>query len=122
MKFKYLLLIPVLLCDLTAFAEGEPAYKPLSGSYNIYGGSLADMTAPRKADQKIAFDLDKKVAKEIFESIGPDLKGEQVCAADPKDRFRRKGNIQCIRSQNGEYSCTFGFDLSTGKSIIGSIC
>jgi len=67
-------------------------------------------------------EVPSKVSKEIFDSIGPDLHGPQVCVADPKDRYRKKGNIQCIRSHDGSYSCTFGFDMITGKSIRGSIC
>ena len=122
MKFKYLFLVSLLFSCSNAFAEGEQAYKPLSGSYSIYGGALGDRTPPKKGDQKIAFDLDKKTAREIFDAIGPDLKGVEACVSDPKDRVRKRGNIQCMRSRDGEYSCTFGFDLSNGKSIVGSIC
>jgi len=122
MNSKRVFLFSVLLLSFNVLAEDWSDHKKFSGSYNIYGGDLGDTTRPKVGNRKIAIELDNKVSKEIFDSIGPDLSGPEVCVADPKDRYRSKGNIQCIHSHSGGYSCTFGFDLTTGKSIIGSIC
>ena len=122
MKFKTLLLFSTLLLSFSVLAGDWSDYKKFSGSYIIYGGELGDISPPKSGDKKIAIQLDKKISKEIFDSIGPDLTGSEVCVANPKDRYRKKGNVECIRSHDGGYSCTFGFDLTTGKSIIGSIC
>ncbi|HEU4850514.1 MAG TPA: hypothetical protein VFT37_00005, partial [Telluria sp.] len=68
----------------------------------------------------IAFVIKGAAAKEIFEAIGPDVHDE--CLEKP-DRARRRDNdnLRCTWIE-GEYSCRFGFDLVTGKSIGGSIC
>jgi len=59
-------------------------------------------------------------AREIFEAIGPDV--PDVCLEKPnRVRKRDSDNFICMRL-DGEYSCKFGFDLVTGKSIGGSIC
>ena len=122
MKIKTLFLCAGLFFSLCALAEEWSDFKKFSGSYQIYGGGLGDIYPPKNGDVKIAVQLDKKVSKEIFDSIAPDLTGPQVCVANPKDRYRKRGNVECIHSHDGGYSCTFGFDLTTGKSILGSIC
>lgn len=122
MRMKIALLFATSLLSISALAEDPSGYKTFSGSYHLYGGDLGDTTEPTTKSTKIAIELDEKISKDLFNSIGPDVKGRQVCVNHPKDRYRKKGNIQCIHSHDGDYTCTFGFDLVKGKSIIGSIC
>ena len=95
-------------------------YKPFSGSYEIYGGQLGDMNAPKKGDKKIAFKIDKNAAEEMFNGMGVDVKNK--CSSEVGERMRQKKELICLRSSKGKYSCYFSFDLKTGKSSAGSIC
>lgn len=122
MKNKKSLIIS-LVC-IAAFAnatESSPDYKRFSGSYSIYGGTLDDRQAPKNGDRKISFEIEKNVAKEIFDTIGPDRPGTEVCA-EKGERVRRKGQLECRRSSSAQYTCYFGFDLTTGKNINAIIC
>lgn len=116
------LLIFSSLLTLHCFAEDATDYKKFTGNYQIYGGELGDTSPPQMTDKKISIILDNKASKEIFDAIGPNLTGPEICVSNPKDKYRKKGNIQCIHDYKGGYSCTFGFNLINGKSIIGSIC
>lgn len=104
-------------------AVGKPwifEFKPVSGSYAIYGSGLGDPVAPTANEQKIAVVIKGKAARDIFDTIGPDV--SDACLEKP-DRIRKRDNDNfiCMRVR-GEYSCKFGFDLVSGKSIGGSIC
>ena len=113
-----LLVIPVL----AHASDWSFNYRPAAVRYVIYGNSLGDTTPPSGSDQKIGFEVSGRAAREIFEAIGPDQK--DLCTSDPGIRFRAKDKekISCTRSRDGDYTCYFGFDLKSGKSIGGSIC
>ena len=83
---------------------------------------LLTMLLLDKKNVKIAFEVTGKAAKEMFDAMGPDKK--DACSSEDQTRFRsRDGDkISCLLSNKGEYSCSFGFDLRSGKSIGGSIC
>jgi hypothetical protein len=68
------------------------------------------------------FSIDGKAAKALFEQLGPDVK--DVCTEGTGTRMRAKDkeNLMCMRTLEGEYSCNFGFDLRSGKSIGGAVC
>ena len=99
----------------------EP-HKKISGVYRIYGGELGDPVAPTSKDSKLMVSVDGTMAKELFDAIGPDVK--DICTEGSGTRVREKdgGRLSCTRSGEGEYSCNFGFDLRSGKSVGGSIC
>lgn len=116
-------LLALLLVAQLGIADSDPGpYKKASAVYRIYGGSLGDPIAPKPGDKKIAFSIQGAAAKELFDAIGPDKHDE--CTAESGDRVRHRDdeNLSCIRTKDGEYSCSFGFDLQSGKSIGGSIC
>jgi hypothetical protein len=94
-------------------------YKPTSSRYVVYGGALDDPTKPTDKDSKVSFFVTGPAAKEMFNAMAPDIKGN--CVSDGGSRYRAKDNLECMKDKDG-YTCTFGFDLKTGKSIGGSIC
>jgi len=114
-----------LLCMLLAGAaqaaqiEAAPP-KPLNADYVIYSGDLGEQLAPTQADRKISISVSGKPAKDIFESIYPDIKVE--CSIEKGERERRKGNVWCFYMPSRGYRCYLGFDLRTGKSIAGGDC
>jgi hypothetical protein len=61
-----------------------------------------------------------QVAKKMFDAMGPDLKN--VCGAEDGTRVREKDAVSCRPGKGGGHICDFGFDLTTGKSIGGSVC
>lgn len=109
----------LVTCTLAA-ANWVFAYKQISGQMAIYSGGLGDPTVPSAEEAKVSFHLQGKSARDLFERMGPDVKSE--CISDAKTRVRAKDRLECIRYSATEYSCYFGFDLKTGKSIGGSIC
>ncbi len=125
-KFEIMIasaLIPVS-CVLLA-AEGnstawDPEYKRFSGKYQIYAGSLTEMSAPKANHRKAAFAIKEPVAKDLFDALGPDLKAP--CSSDPNYRERQRGDLSCVHTREDGYTCYFGFDLRTGKSIAGATC
>lgn len=99
--------------------EGAPA-KPLSGDYQVYGGTLSEMLPPTAKDRKVAFMFKGALAKELFNQIGPDVK--ESCSAAADYRERRKGDLDCTFTKANGYACYIGLDVPTGKSTNGSIC
>ena len=108
--------------SLSTAAHWSFIYRPAATRYVIYGAGLGDPVAPSKKDAKVAFEITGGAAKDIFEAIGPD-KPDQ-CAPTTGIRFRSKDDdkLACLRAPTGQYSCSFGFDLNSGKSTISSIC
>lgn len=105
-----------------ADASSDTGHTPLVGVYKIYGGSLGDEQPPSAKDKKIMFSIEGKGARDLFNAIGPDVKDACTEGMGIRVRKRDKENISCSKSKEGGYSCNFGFDLVTGKSIGGIIC
>lgn len=119
--------IAVIVIVVSSFAwaedrnnDGRYGAKPLKGDFYVYGGTLAEMTLPKRKDRKISFMLQGDLAKELFDQIGPDAK--VACSSDPGYRERRRGDLDCVYSSEDGYSCYLGLDVTSGKSINGSIC
>lgn len=102
--------------------DGLSRHKPFSGVYRIYGGGLGDPVAPSAKDRKVLFSISGRAARDLFDAIGPDRHDVCTEGSGTRVRWRDEQNLSCIRSEKGEYSCNFGFDLRTGKNIGGSIC
>ena len=121
---RNLLAALALLACGAAFSQSavvwQFVFKPLSGTYSIYGGGLGDPYPPKAGDKHMALSVEGGVAKEMFEAMGPDLKG--VCGAEDGGRIRQRAEVICSFHVNDGYHCNFGFDLTSGKSIGGSIC
>jgi hypothetical protein len=125
MPLKHAVLCILLFANASLAGETqnwEFKHKPITGEYGIYGGELGDPVAPGKDHKKITFSIRGKMAQEMFDAMGPDVK--DVCTEGTGDRARKKDNenLSCIRTKKGEYFCNFGFDLRTGKSIGGVVC
>jgi hypothetical protein len=113
----------------TAFATGTLAaertgwdfiYKPFSGEYVIYSGELGETAPPTRTDRKLSLMITGQLAREMFDSMGPDIKN--TCGADGGGRIRRKQNISCNFYPGDEYTCYLGVNLRNGDSIRGSTC
>ena len=109
---------------LSAYASEQvhrPApYRSLKGEYTIYSGDLDDQQAPTADDRKLSFIIEGQPAKDIFNAMPPGEKA--TCDGNKGSRSRRKGNVWCTFNPGDGYTCYFGFDLKTGKSIAGGIC
>jgi len=101
----------------------DGTYIGFNGKYLIYSGDLGEAAAPGPTDRKAAVVLYGKAAKDMFESIGPDLK--DACGTSSGMRVRQKGDLDCTHDKDDRvspYVCHLGIDLRTGKSMHGSIC
>jgi len=107
-----------------AHASDTPAspapYLALKGTYSVYSGELGNQTAPTRRDRKVSFIIEGKAAKDIFDAIASDDK--LTCSGNKGARSRTKGSMWCTYEPGEGYTCYFGVDLSTGKSIAGGIC
>ena len=115
------LLFAAALCLLLAHqarAAWEYVQRDFSASCAIYGAYLDDAVPPVAGDTKVAFRLKGAAAKDMFEAIGPDL--DHGCP-DPQIRLRNRNMLLCRHHPQDGYRCEFGFDLSTGLSIGGSV-
>lgn len=96
--------------------------KALSGRYQVYGGSLAEMLPPTPNDRHVSFRFKGQAARDLFNGIGPDVRRELACSGDADFRQRRRGHLLCVYSKENGYTCLLGLDLRTGKSEAGGVC
>jgi hypothetical protein len=127
MKTTLILFLSAALMVITARAQDKVTHpappKPLTAEYTIYSGWLGEEMAPTPGDRKLSIEVTGQGAKDIFESIGPDVPGVS-CTGDERERLRRKGRVWCAHSptDGGRYKCYLGFNLRTGESIAGGSC
>jgi hypothetical protein len=101
----------------------DGTYTSYMGRYLIYSNDLDEKQPPTRADRRMALMVEGQMAREMFEVIGPDLK--EACGASSRLRIREKGDVECtydMDTPSAPYTCRFGLDLATGKSIPGSSC
>jgi hypothetical protein len=101
---------------------GDPSglWKPFPAIYKIHSGIVADRAAPTARDRKLTVNVDGAAARELFDSIGPDV--QPTCNGGQGDRDRRRKGIYCtydpndIRAKGGPYRCWVGVNLVTGEA------
>jgi hypothetical protein len=127
MKFRLVLSFICSMQSSSIHAEPENpwdgSYTPFNGNYLVYSGDLGEQQPPTRTDRKASFMVKGPAAKEMFDSIGPDLK--DACGAASGLRIRQRGDLDCTfnpDNRSAPYACHFGLNLRTGKSIPGSIC
>lgn len=122
MKTIWITLLLAFIAVLTVHAQELGAHKKVAGVYRVYGGGLGDPVTPTPTDKKVMFAIGGTAAREMFDAIGPDKK--DICTEGSSVRVRSRDDekLFCMRSAKGEYSCNFGFDLVSGKSIGGIVC
>jgi len=105
-------------------ANSEPSAeaRSLKGSYQIYGGSLAEMQPPSPGDAHVTFRFKGRSASDLFDSIGPDVKKQDACSGVAGYRERRRGHLLCVRTKEDGPACYLGLDLRKGKSDTGAVC
>jgi hypothetical protein len=115
----------LLAASLVSFAYAahvwDGSYAKLDGEYLIYSGDLGEQAAPTRTDRKASFMLTGGAARDLFESIGPDLK--DACGTSSGLRVRQKGHLDCSYDKaSRSHVCYVGIDLRTGNSMHGAIC
>ena len=101
---------------------GDPSglWKPFPAIFKIHSGIVADRTPPTAKDRKLTVNVDGGAAREIFESIGPDV--QPTCSGGQGDRDRRRKGIYCTydpadaKAKEGPYRCWIGVNLITGEA------
>lgn len=101
---------------------GDPSglWKPFPAIFKIHSGVVADRTPPTAKDRKLTVNVDGAAAREIFESIGPDV--QPTCSGGQGDRDRRRKGIYCtydpadVKAKDGPYRCWIGVNLVTGEA------
>lgn len=101
----------------------DGSYSSFSGNYLIYSNDLDEKAPPTTKDRRVSFAVAGALAKKMFESIGPDQK--DACGASTDLRIRNRGDLSCtfdLADKKSPYTCHFGLNLKSGKSIAGSTC
>lgn len=119
---KFLFVLFAFSAPALSGTETTTGHTPLSGVYRVYGGGIVDSIAPDRKDSKIMFAVRGQVARDMFSAMGPDVPDECTAGSGTRVRTKDNGKLWCSRSKLGEYSCNFGFQLRTGKSIGGIAC
>lgn len=108
-----------------AYADGSDwqfSYKPASVNYTLYSGTISEPIPPKGKQKNLSFEINGEAAKDIFNSIGPDVKNSCPASDNERVRERADGNIRCYLQAKNKYQCYFGVNLQTGKIIPGDIC
>lgn len=102
-------------------------WRPLQGAiYKLHSGIVADGTPPTANERRLTILVDGKIAKEIFDSIGPDY--HETCSDAKGDRHRRKKGVVCDytaqdeKDKDGPYRCWIGVNLRTGDTVSTISC
>lgn len=101
----------------------DGTYIPATIHYLIYSNDLDEAQPPTPKDQRLSVAVTGELAKQIFDSIGPDLK--LACGTTLGMRQRQRGDVDCSYDKDqpaSPYTCHFGIDLRKGKSIAGATC
>jgi hypothetical protein len=95
-------------------------WKAFPAIYKIHSGSIADRTPPTATDRMLTVLIDGNAAKQIFDSIGPDLR--EACSSEDGDRARAKKGVYCAYAaqlngpKDSPYRCWIGVNLRTGDT------
>jgi hypothetical protein len=110
-----------------AYANAKKAwdgsYTQSTLRYLIYSNDLDEAQPPTRSDQRVSVAVTGELARQMFESIGPDLK--LACGTTLGMRQRQRGDVDCSYDKDqpkSPYTCHFGIDLRNGKSIAGATC
>lgn len=102
-------------------------WKPLKGAmYKVHAGVVADRAPPTATERMLTVLVDGKAAKEVFDSIGPDV--QLVCSGMNGDRDRRRKGIYCTyhaedaTTKDGPYRCWIGTNLVSGEAETTVTC
>ena len=90
----------LILCSLNmpaAHSAPSAEARSLNGSYQIYGGSLAEMQPPSPGDAHVSFRFKGRSASDLFDSIGPDVKKQDACSGVAGYRERRRGHFVVVK-------------------------
>ena len=124
--YQAVIVAAAALASLVAFAAQKPwdgSYSPYTMYYLMYSGTISEARPPTRTDQRLSFAIRGELAKQMFNSIGPDLK--LACGTTLGMRQRERGDVNCSYDKDdaeSPFTCHFGLDLRKGKSIEGATC
>lgn len=113
----------VLGAAIAAPKAWDGTYSSFVGKYLIYSNDLDEKAPPTDADRRVSFMVEGSLAKSLFDSIGPGQK--DACGASESLLIRHRGDLDCSfdkLDKKNPYTCHFGMDIRSGKSITGSTC
>lgn len=120
-----LLSLALLLSSSHAEApkEWDGEYSAAKTRYLIYSGNLGEHESPKRGSKKVSILIEGQLARELFNSLGPDRK--EACGASSGVRIRERGDITCSyhhAQKVAAFTCYVGLNLKTGKSMEGATC
>lgn len=113
----------VLLANADTGKRWDGMYQSSKMKYLSYSNELDEKQPPSRLDHKVAFMVEGPMAKEMFDTLGTDVK--DACGASSRLRIRERGDVECTFDRDtpsSPYTCRFGLNMATGKSIAGSTC
>lgn len=96
-----------LLLLISEVVQAESPYKPMEGSYAIYG---------EDRDAEILFGIQGDSAKAMYDAISREPSGGHC--GDIYEFTKSLGEVECHHNtQKQVYYCNFGFSLNTGEYL-----
>ncbi len=92
--------------------------KPLQGSYAIGSATLIDPPPDETKDRLLLY-LDGRVAKDTYDAMEARARRSQC---DPDLQTKTAGSLECSMSKAGEYTCSIGVMLGSGRPVGASTC
>ncbi|HVW75192.1 MAG TPA: hypothetical protein VHC39_16260 [Rhizomicrobium sp.] len=111
----------VAVCWPGIASSQDATPRKFSGQYSFYSGTPGEWAIATKKDTKVAISVDGPLAARMFQSMGSAATQSGSCVDGEVTRIRDE--LMCTRNKNtGKAECYFGFDLHTGKSVLGTDC
>jgi hypothetical protein len=95
--YRSLVMVRTAAVFSLAYANTKKAWdgghSPSTVRYLIYSNDLDEAQAPTRTDQRISVAITGDLARQMFDSIGPDLK--VACGMTLRMRQRQRGDVDC---------------------------
>jgi len=120
MIFLFALLMAALFWPgLAASQDATP--RRFSGEYSFYSGTPGEWAVATKRDTKVNMSVGGPLALRMFQSMGAAATQSSSCVEG--EEYRIRDQLMCTRDKTtGKAECYFGFDLHSGKSVLGTEC
>jgi hypothetical protein len=124
LKMKTRTLVPCALLAAVACWSGaavsqDATPRKFSGEYSFYSGAPGERAIATKKDTKVAMSVGGPLASRMFDSMGGRAK---IDSCEDVQETRMRDELLCTRDKDGKAYCYFGFDLHSGKSVLGIEC
>ena len=124
-SYRWIILSSLPIIGLTTWSgpaiSQDATPRKFSGEYSFYSGTPGEWAMRTKKDTKVAITVSGPLASRMFDYLGRGATQKNSCVDGEETRIRDE--LMCTRdTATGKAECNFGFDLYSGKSVLGTSC